>query len=88
MPDRRQYILEMEGINKSFPGVQALKNVSISVRQNCIHGLVGENGAGKSTLIKILSGVYHSDTGSIKINGMNVHFSNPRESLNSGISTI
>jgi len=88
MSDGKQQALEIEGIHKSFPGVHALKDVSFTVKQNCIHGLVGENGAGKSTLIKILSGVYHADAGNINVNGKSVHFSNPRKSLNSGISTI
>ena len=51
-------ILEMKGISKVFPGVKALDNVSISVKQGEIHALVGENGAGKSTLMKVLSGVH------------------------------
>src|ERR1700692_3669159 len=51
-------ILEMRGITKTFPGVKALDNVNLSVRQGEIHALVGENGAGKSTLMKVLSGVY------------------------------
>lgn len=58
-------LLEMVNINKSFPGVKALDNVSLSVKYNEIHGLVGENGAGKSTLMKILSGLYQHDSGNI-----------------------
>ena len=56
-------ILEMRGIGKRFPGVLALRDVDISVRQGEVHGLVGENGAGKSTLMKILSGAYQADSG-------------------------
>jgi ABC-type sugar transport system ATPase subunit len=82
------FVLDIEGVSKAFPGVQALKNVSFSVRRNCIHGLVGENGAGKSTLIKVISGVYHPEGGVIKIGGEPVRFSTPRESLQAGISTI
>ena len=81
-------VLDIEGISKSFPGVRALNDVSFSVRNNCIHGLVGENGAGKSTLIKVISGVYHPEEGVIKIGGTPVHFATPRDSLRSGISTI
>ena len=51
-------VLEMQNIVKEFPGVRALDNVNIRVRENTIHALVGENGAGKSTLMKVLSGVY------------------------------
>jgi ribose transport system ATP-binding protein len=58
------------------------------VRTHCIHGLVGENGAGKSTLIKILSGVYRSDTGRIRVDGTAAYFEKPRESLEAGIATI
>jgi ribose transport system ATP-binding protein len=82
------FVLDIEGISKSFPGVQALKKVSFSVRRNCIHGLVGENGAGKSTLIKVISGVYHPEEGMIKIGGTPVRLATPRESLRFGISTI
>ena len=56
--ERMNNILEMRGITKTFPGVKALDNVNLSVRQGDIHALVGENGAGKSTLMKVLSGVY------------------------------
>ncbi|HBF36326.1 MAG TPA: ABC transporter ATP-binding protein, partial [Firmicutes bacterium] len=66
-----KYILEMQYINKEFPGVKALKNVNLRIRQGEIHALCGENGAGKSTLMKILSGVYPygTYTGDIFING-------------------
>ena len=64
-------ILEMRGITKTFPGVKALDNVNLSVRQGDIHALVGENGAGKSTLMKVLSGVYPHGTysGEIYLSG-------------------
>jgi D-xylose transport system ATP-binding protein len=66
-----EYILEMKGISKEFPGVKALDDVTFSVRRGEIHALVGENGAGKSTLMKILSGVYPAGaySGSIAIDG-------------------
>ena len=60
--------LQMTGISKRFGPVQALSDVSFSVRAGTVHALVGENGAGKSTLMKILAGVHKPDTGSIKIN--------------------
>ena len=62
-------VLALEGVNKRFPGVHALKDVSITVGPGEIIGLVGENGAGKSTLMQILSGVYRPDSGRILVNG-------------------
>lgn len=52
-PSSGEYLLEMSGINKSFPGVKALDNVNLKVRPHSIHALMGENGAGKSTLLKM-----------------------------------
>jgi len=66
MPD---YILELRHISKSFPGVQALKDVHFQLKPGEIHALMGENGAGKSTLIKIITGVYQPDQGEIYFNG-------------------
>lgn len=63
-----EYILEMQGISKAFPGVQALDNTDLCVERGTIHGLVGENGAGKSTIIKILAGVYTRDAGTVTVN--------------------
>ena len=57
-----EYILEMKGICKSFPGVKALDNVSLQVKRGEVLALMGENGAGKSTLIKIMTGVYSADS--------------------------
>ena len=62
-------LFRMEGITKTFPGVKALDNVSFSVDEGEVHGLVGENGAGKSTLMKVMSGVYQADEGRIFIRG-------------------
>ncbi|MBN2453101.1 MAG: xylose ABC transporter ATP-binding protein [Candidatus Omnitrophica bacterium] len=85
-----EYILQMAGITKDFPGVKALDNVTFSVKPGEIHALVGENGAGKSTLMKILSGVYPGGTyiGSIIIDGAEVKFRDTRQSERAGIAII
>jgi ribose transport system ATP-binding protein len=81
-------VIEMRNISKSFPGVRALHDVSFACAKGEVHALVGENGAGKSTLIKILSGVYHPDSGTVLIDGKEQHFRHPQESLLAGISVI
>lgn len=83
-----EYILKMENINKSFPGVKALDDVSLKVRPGSVHALMGENGAGKSTLMKILFGMYSRDSGTIKINGEEVELTTPQESMDHGVSMI
>lgn len=80
--------LRMEGIVKSYPGVQALKSVSMNVKRGTIHGLAGQNGAGKSTLIRILSGAEEPDSGQIYLGGSPVRFRSPPEAQNAGIQTI
>jgi inositol transport system ATP-binding protein len=85
---QENYILEMEGISKEFPGVKALSNVNFKVKRGTVHALMGENGAGKSTLMKILGGIYRQDAGSIKLNEEILEFTNPSDSLNKGISMI
>ncbi len=82
------YILQIESVSKSFPGVKALDSVSFSVPRGTIHALVGENGAGKSTLIKILAGIYHAEAGSVKLNGGSVAFKTPSEARANGISVV
>ena len=82
------YILEMEHIKKSFPGVKALDDVELKVRAGEVHALMGENGAGKSTLIKILTGVYRTDQGEIKIDGQQVHISNVLQAQRAGINAV
>jgi len=82
------YVLEMRGISKGFPGVQALDDVTLKVRPGTVHALMGENGAGKSTLMKCLFGIYQPDTGSIILDGQEVSFANSKQALNSGISMI
>src|SRR6476660_197182 len=83
-------ILEMRGITKTFPGVKALDNVNLSVRQGDIHALVGENGAGKSTLMKVLSGVYPYGTysGEIHYQGQERHLKGIADSEKAGIVII
>jgi ribose transport system ATP-binding protein len=80
--------LRVEGIRKTYPGVQALKGVSFSVAKGTIHGLAGQNGAGKSTLIKILSGAEEPDEGQIYLGGQTVRFRSPPEAQSAGVQTI
>ncbi|WP_373232587.1 sugar ABC transporter ATP-binding protein [Cohnella sp.] len=82
------YLLELEGISKSFPGVQALDNVTLNVRAGTVHALMGENGAGKSTLMKCLFGIYSPEAGEIRMNGEKLHLPDSRAALNCGISMI
>ncbi len=82
------YILEMNGISKSFPGVKALQDVSLKVKSGEVHCLMGENGAGKSTLINILAGLFEKDTGEILINQQQVNINNPHDAYRNGISFI
>lgn len=84
----REPILEMKSINKSFPGVHALKDVDFDLMEGEVHAIVGENGAGKSTLINILGGVFHEYTGIIKVNGESIRINNPRKSQQLGITSI
>lgn len=83
-----QLSLEMKGIAKSFPGVQALSGVDFSVRPNEVHALLGINGAGKSTLIKILAGIYQKDSGEIRVNNVAVEINSPGDARRSGIATV
>jgi len=82
------YIVEMEGINKAFPGVQALSDVDFFLRRGEIHAIVGENGAGKSTLIKILTGVEKQDTGKVILEGKAITVKSPLHAQELGISTV
>lgn len=81
-------ILSVRNVSKAFPGVKALDDVSLDVRRGSIHGIVGENGAGKSTLMKILSGVYTRDAGSIVFDGKTIEKTTPMDSLRMGLSII
>lgn len=86
--DSSQYALEMQGISKSFGPVKALEDVTLCVQRGTVHALVGENGAGKSTLMKILSGVYQPDTGSIVREGKACQWKHPSDSLAAGVAMI
>ena len=88
MSQTHDVILEATGISKSFPGVRALDGVSLRVRAGRLVALLGENGAGKSTLMNILSGVFAADTGSIRLDGREVRFANPREAQALGIGIV
>ncbi len=88
MEQQNDYILRLEGICKSFEGVDALVDVTIGVQRGEIHGIVGENGAGKSTLMKILSGALAKDRGEIYLNEECVHIHNPHDAQQLGISII
>jgi ABC-type sugar transport system ATPase subunit len=80
--------MQVRDIEKSFPGVRALSGVSFDVRHGEVHALLGEKGAGKSTLIKIVSGVYQPDLGSILVDGREVRFASPDDARRAGIATI
>ena len=80
--------VELDGISKHFGGVQALKDVSVSIRAGTVHALVGENGAGKSTLGKIIAGAAAADAGRIFVHGKEVAFRSPREALSHRIASI
>ena len=83
-----QYLLEMKGISKSFPGVKALDNVNLQLRAGEVHALLGENGAGKSTLIKVLGGIYHAEEGEIYIEGQKVDIDGVVSSRSAGVSIV
>lgn len=89
MPVEEKQVLTMRGINKSFPGVKALQNVDFTLNKGEIHALMGENGAGKSTLIKVLTGVYSKDAGTICLAGKGeVQIHSPQDAQRLGISTV
>ena len=81
-------LLQARGITKSFPGVRALDDVSLTVRRGRLNALLGENGAGKSTLMNILAGVFRPDSGTVTMEGRPLSFENPREAQLAGISII
>ena len=80
--------LRVSNIEKSFPGVKALDNVSFAVRKGTVHAICGENGAGKSTLMKIINGIYKQDAGQILIDEKVVEINSPIEARQLGIAMI
>jgi simple sugar transport system ATP-binding protein len=91
MPDitpKDPWLVEMRGISKSFGAVKALIDVDLKIRPGEILGLVGDNSAGKSTLMKILTGAYHLDSGTVMMDGSETHFKTPHESRDAGIEMI
>ena len=81
-------LLEMKNISKTFPGVKALDNVSLTVRRGTVHALMGENGAGKSTLMKCLFGIYAKDSGTITLEGKEVNFKSSKEAMENGVAMV
>lgn len=88
MIESSDIVLQAQGISKSFPGVQALDGVSITLRSGRLTALLGENGAGKSTLMNIIAGVFPADAGEVRLAGKLVRFSRPREARDAGIAMI
>ena len=86
--DNHEYVVEMQGIVKRFPGVLANDHVDFTLRRGEIHALLGENGAGKSTLMNVLAGLYRAESGVIRVNGEVVDFRSPRDAINAGIGMI
>ncbi|NVP54941.1 sugar ABC transporter ATP-binding protein [Mycoplana rhizolycopersici] len=80
--------IALEGISKSFPGVHALSEVSLSLYPGSVTALIGENGAGKSTLVKILTGIYQPDGGTIRVDGAEVHFPAASAAAKAGVTAI
>ncbi|HEX3358066.1 MAG TPA: sugar ABC transporter ATP-binding protein [Tepidisphaeraceae bacterium] len=80
--------IQFESITKTFAGVTALNNVSLSIARGECHGLMGENGAGKSTLGKVLAGIYRADSGTIRVDGAECDCANPRDALRNGIAMV
>jgi len=86
--DSDEFILTIKNVSKAFPGVQALDDVSVNFSRGSVHGVVGENGAGKSTLMKILSGVYVKDSGTVVFDGETIEHTTPIQSIKRGLSII
>ncbi|WP_239000951.1 sugar ABC transporter ATP-binding protein [Jiangella asiatica] len=81
-------LVRVDGVSKTFPGVRALSDVSLTLDAGEVHALVGENGAGKSTLMKILAGIHHQDEGTVAIDGRVVEIDSPTAAQDLGISII
>ena len=83
-----EYIVELKNVTKKFPGVVALRKMSIQIKPGEVHGLIGENGAGKSTLIKVLTGINIPEEGEIFISGEKVKLKDPNDARNRGIACV
>lgn len=83
-----EYVLELRGISKTFPGVKALDKVNLKLRPGSVHALCGENGAGKSTLMKIINGIHKRDEGDIFFKGEKIEPQGPKAMLEMGVATI
>ena len=83
-----EYLLEVEGVRKEFPGVIALDDVRFRLQRGTVHALMGENGAGKSTLMKIIAGIYTPDRGTFKLRGVDIRLESPLDALENGIAMI
>ena len=82
------YLLDVENVRKTFPGVVALDNVKFRLKPGTVHALMGENGAGKSTLMKIIAGIYTPDSGSFRLKGQDITLDSPLHALQYGIAMI
>ena len=83
-----KYVIEMESITKTFPGIKANDDITLKLREGEVHALLGENGAGKSTLMGVLFGLYQPDEGSIKVNDNRVEIKNPNDATELGIGMV
>lgn len=83
-----EYVLELKGVTKIFPGVKALDKVHFSLKKGEVHALMGENGAGKSTFIKVITGVHRADEGEIILDGNQTEFKGPRDAQAAGIAAV
>src|SRR4051812_32481010 len=81
-------LLALTGISKSFPGVRALHDASLTLIPGTVTALIGENGAGKSTIVKILTGIYQADEGEMRVDGSLVSFASPRDAWAAGVTAI
>jgi ABC-type uncharacterized transport system ATPase subunit len=86
--DKREVVLDVQGITKRFPGILANDNINLTLHRGEILALLGENGAGKSTLMNIIYGLYHPDEGEIHLRGKPIKFTSPREAILSGIGMV
>src|SRR6478736_1797952 len=81
-------LIEMKDVGKTYGAIRALKGINLTVRAGEVTCVLGDNGAGKSTLIKIMAGLHPHNEGTMKVDGKEVSFSSPRESLDHGIATV